>query len=74
MVFKVTILKFLKKEYDYRCATCSSIEGKPHNIRKNEIIQLQEGRINPAKPLEIGNIIPQCQCVIVLIGIDGIMI
>lgn len=51
----------LKKEYDYRCATCGSIEGKPHNIRKNEITQLQEGHINPAKPLKIGNIIPQCQ-------------
>ncbi|TLD86202.1 hypothetical protein [Helicobacter sp. MIT 05-5294] len=51
----------LKKEYDYRCATCGSVEGQPHNIRKNEVIQLQEGHMNPALPLEIGNIIPQCQ-------------
>ncbi|MDE7176132.1 MAG: hypothetical protein K2N75_08875 [Helicobacter sp.] len=51
----------LKKEYDYKCATCGSIEGKPHNIRKNEITKLQEGHMNPSLPLEIGNIIPQCQ-------------
>lgn len=51
----------LKKEYDYKCATCGSVEGKPHNIRKNEITTLQEGHMNPALPLEIGNIIPQCQ-------------
>lgn len=51
----------LKKEYDYRCATCGSVEGKPHNIRKNEVTQLQVGHMNPALPLEIGNIIPQCQ-------------
>ncbi|MDE5602767.1 MAG: hypothetical protein K2I71_02455, partial [Helicobacter sp.] len=51
----------LKKEYDYKCATCGSIEGQPHNIRKNEITKLQEGHMNPSLPLEIGNIIPQCQ-------------
>lgn len=51
----------LKKEYDYKCATCGSEEDKPHNIRKNEITKLQAGHINPALPLEIGNIIPQCQ-------------
>lgn len=51
----------LKKEYDYKCATCGSVEGKPHNIRKNEITKLQAGHINPALPLDFGNIIPQCQ-------------
>ncbi|MCX2682959.1 hypothetical protein OQH60_03665 [Campylobacter sp. MIT 21-1685] len=51
----------LKKEYDYKCATCGSIEGEPHNIRKNEKTILQEGHMNPSLPLEIGNIIPQCQ-------------
>lgn len=54
-------LKELKKEYDYRCATCGSVEGKPHNIRKNEITQLQAGHMNKALRLELGNIIPQCQ-------------
>lgn len=51
----------LKKEYNYRCATCGSREGELHYIRKNEITKLQAGHINPSKPLELGNIIPQCQ-------------
>ena len=51
----------LQKEYDYKCATCGSVEGKAHNIRKNEITKLQAGHMNPALPLEFGNIIPQCQ-------------
>lgn len=51
----------LKKEYDYKCATCGSVEGKAHNIRKNEITKLRAGHMNPALPLEFGNIIPQCQ-------------
>lgn len=37
------------------------MEGKPHHIRKNEITKLQMGHMNPAKHLEFGNIIPQCQ-------------
>ncbi len=24
----------LKKEYDYKCATCGSIKGQPHNTQK----------------------------------------
>lgn len=51
----------LKKAYNYKCATCGSMEGKPHNIRSNELTKLQKGHMNPAKPLEFGNIIPQCQ-------------
>ena len=58
---EATSFEELKKEYDYRCATCGSIEGKAHNIRKNEITRLQAGHMNPALPLELGNIIPQCQ-------------
>ena len=42
-------------------ATCGSKEGEYHNIRKNEITKLQAGHMNPSKPLELGNIIPQCQ-------------
>ena len=51
----------LKKAYDYKCATCGSIEGKPHHIRTNEITKIQAGHMNPSLPLEFGNIIPQCQ-------------
>lgn len=51
----------IKKKYDYRCATCGSKEGTEHLFRKGVIVQLQEGHMNPAMPLEEGNIIPQCQ-------------
>lgn len=51
----------LKKQYDYKCATCGSQEGKPHRYWKNTITVLQKGHMNPSKPLEPGNIIPQCE-------------
>ena len=51
----------LKRQYDYRCATCGSKEGENHFFRKGVKVQLQEGHMNPAFPLEEGNIIPQCQ-------------
>lgn len=51
----------IKKEYNYRCATCGSKEGEEHLFRKGVKVQLQEGHMNPAKPLQEGNIIPQCQ-------------
>lgn len=51
----------LKKQYEYRCATCGSEEGKPHRYWKNTITVLQKGHMNPSKPLEPGNIIPQCE-------------
>lgn len=50
----------LKKQYDYRCACCGSEEGKPHRYWKNTITVLQKGHKDPSKPLEPGNIIPQC--------------
>jgi len=51
----------LKKLYNYRCASCGSVEGQPNFINKSATTQLQKGHMNPTKPLEIGNIIPQCQ-------------
>lgn len=50
----------LKKQYGYCCATCGSEEGKPHKHWENTITVLQRGHMNPLKPLEEGNIIPQC--------------
>lgn len=50
----------LKETYGYRCATCGSKEGEP-NLRYTKVItRLQKGHMNPNKPLEPGNIIPQC--------------
>lgn len=51
----------LKKSYGYRCATCGSEEGKPNLMWKNTITVLQKGHMDPSKPLEPGNIIPQCE-------------
>lgn len=51
----------LKKKYDYRCATCGSKEGEPHRYWKTTTTVLQKGHMDPSKPLEPGNIIPQCE-------------
>ena len=51
----------LKKQYDYRCACCGSKEGEPHRYWKNTKTVLQKGHMDPNKPLEPGNIIPQCE-------------
>lgn len=51
----------LKKQYDYRCATCGSKEGEPHRYWKTTKTVLQKGHMDPTKPLKPGNIIPQCE-------------
>ena len=51
----------LKKQYDYCCACCGSREGEPHRYWKNTKTVLQKGHKDPSKPLEPGNIIPQCE-------------
>lgn len=51
----------LKKSYEYKCACCGSQEGKKHRYWKNITVTLQKGHKDPSKPLEEGNIIPQCE-------------
>ena len=51
----------LKKQYGYACACCGSIEGRPHRYWSNTTTVLQKGHRDPNKPLEPGNIIPQCE-------------
>ncbi len=51
----------LKAVYDFRCATCGSQEGKPHFLDADKRTQLQQGHMNPLKPLTLTNTIPQCQ-------------
>lgn len=51
----------LKKAYNYKCACCGSEEGKAHRYWKNIVVTLQKGHKDPSKPLEEGNIIPQCE-------------
>ncbi|MFN4180721.1 MAG: hypothetical protein ACK4I8_10440 [Armatimonadota bacterium] len=50
----------IKARYNYRCATCGSKEGEMNLRYPGVITQLQKGHMNPHKPLEPGNIIPQC--------------
>ena len=59
--FSGTSFDEIKKEYGNRCSTCGSVEGQGHLFRTGVKVQLQEGHMNPAKPLVTGNIIPQCQ-------------
>lgn len=51
----------IKKQYGNRCATCGSEEGKRNLHYPNTITKLQKSHIDPFKPLEEGNIFPQCQ-------------
>jgi len=51
----------LKKQYNYRCATCGSKEGESNLHYPSTVTVLQKGHMDPGKPLELGNIIPQCE-------------
>ncbi len=51
----------IKRAYDFRCATCGSKEGEPHRYWKSTTTILQKGHMDPSKPLDAGNIIPQCE-------------
>lgn len=49
----------LKMAYHNRCATCGAEEGKK-DWRTGDIVTLQQGHMDPRKPLTIDNTIPQC--------------
>lgn len=52
----------IKKAYNLRCATCGAIEGEPDpRYGSGDKVQLQQGHMDPEKPLGSGNMIPQCQ-------------
>lgn len=50
----------LKLAYSNKCATCGIEEGKK-DTRNEMIVVLQQGHMNPRKPLTLDNTIPQCQ-------------
>lgn len=50
----------LKMVYSNKCATCGIEDGKK-DIRNETIVVLQQGHMNPRKPLSLDNTIPQCQ-------------
>lgn len=51
----------LQEAYGYRCASCGSLEGEPHLHWPETLTVLQKGHMDPSRPLEPGNLIPQCQ-------------
>lgn len=50
----------LKKQYDYRCATCGSKEGELNYRWPLIITVLEKAHMNPRKELTDDNAIPQC--------------
>ncbi len=50
----------LKMQYGNSCVNCGSKEGEPIRWNTYSITILQQGHMDPRKPLKIGNIIPQC--------------
>jgi hypothetical protein len=50
----------LKSQYGNTCVNCGSKEGEPMRWNAYANTVLQQGHMDPRKPLVIGNIIPQC--------------
>jgi len=50
----------IKEDYNYRCATCGSVENELNLQYPNVLTTLQKGHMDPKKPLTMDNIIPQC--------------
>jgi hypothetical protein len=51
----------IQKDFQNRCATCGSVEGAPNLRNRAAKTQLQKGHMDPSKPLDSSNCIPQCQ-------------
>ena len=51
----------VKHQYGNRCATCGSKEGERNFHYPNTITKLQKAHIDSSKPLDAGNLFPQCQ-------------
>lgn len=50
----------IKKKYKYRCASCGARENTKHRFTKH-IVVLEKGHMDPSKPMNDSNIIPQCK-------------
>ena len=51
----------VKRDYHYCCATCGRKEGLIDPRMNGVAIKLQQGHMDPSKPLGPENVIPQCQ-------------
>lgn len=50
------------EEYNHTCASCGTKVGERHRFDPSFKVEvLEKGHMNPAEPLEAGNIIPQCR-------------
>ncbi len=58
---KATTFDEIKNLYGNKCATCGAREGRPDTRYGQDIVTLQQGHLDPSKPAEQDNIIPQCQ-------------
>lgn len=59
-ILKTNIFEAVKEKFNYCCATCGAKEGEIHRYTQKKV-KLQQGHMDPNMPLEIGNIIPQCE-------------
>ncbi len=50
----------LKMAYGNKCATCGAEAGKK-DVRDGSVVTLEQGHMNPRKPLTLDNTIPQCK-------------
>jgi len=51
----------IKTLFGNKCATCGAREGRPDPRYGEDTVQLQQGHMDPFKPVNMANIIPQCQ-------------
>ncbi len=51
----------IKSLFGNRCATCGAREGQLDPRYGEGAVQLQQGHMDPEKPANLSNIIPQCQ-------------
>ena len=49
------------RSFGNRCATCGATKGEPDPRYGKDIVTLEKGHMNPNKPDDLDNIIPQCQ-------------
>ena len=51
----------LKSKFDFRCATCGSLEGEANFLNSAIVTKLQPGHMDPNFALSLENMIPQCE-------------
>lgn len=59
-LISATDFEDIVRSFGNRCATCGAISGEPDPRYGNDIISLQRGHMNPNRPDDLGNTIPQC--------------